>query len=90
MCYTKIFSRIKYFFFGKILFDTVDDVQKMMLENIAFERRNVFYKTGKFTRKSLPCASGVLIDWTVTNEPRLIARSNIRQQKPSKAYIADP
>jgi len=47
-----------------------------------------FYKTDEFTRKSLP--SSALIDWTVTNEPRLIARSNIRQQKPGKAHIADP
>jgi len=39
---------------------------------------------------SLFLPSGVLIDWTVTNEPRLIARSNIRQQKPGKAHIADP
>lgn len=31
-----------------------------------------------------------LIDWTVTNEPRLIARGNIRQQKRAKAHIADP
>lgn len=31
-----------------------------------------------------------LIDWTVTNEPGLIARGNIRQQKRAKAHIADP
>lgn len=42
MCYIKIFSRIKYFFIDKILFDTIDDVQKMILENIAFERRCIF------------------------------------------------
>lgn len=39
---------------------------------------------------SLFLPSAGLIDWTVTNEPGLIARGNIRQQKPAKAHIADP
>lgn len=38
MCYTNILSHKIFFLLQKFLFDTIDDVRKMMLENIAFEK----------------------------------------------------
>jgi hypothetical protein len=69
--------------------DKIDETQTQ--ENALRFTRCAFHKNRRvYRRGSLYRWIDALIDWTVTNEPRLIARGNIRQQKPGKAHIADP